>query len=331
MMPRLNRRTVAWSNPADLPGHSVSAQPGKLRVVYVAGSGHTGSTLLAMLLDAHPRIVSVGEISVKPKIRRRGNYDNQRCSCGSLIGECPFWVEIFDAVNRQGYEFGATCWSNDYRVEHPFVNKLLTQHSSHRPIRALQRWAARHLPVHRARMARIDRVNVAFIQAALQIARADVFVDASKGTARLYQLMGIPELDIRVVRLLRDARGYAASAKRRGRSIYDAAETWRKDQEVIAEVISSLPSERQFTLKYESLCSDLPGTLQRLHGFCGVEPMVTPPSIVSQEHHVLGNNMRVKGSIDIRLDETWRSRLTDEEQRSVMKIVGPLNAAFGYL
>ena len=44
-----------------------------IRVVYVAGSGHTGSTLLALLMDSHPEIACVGETSVKPKIRRRGD------------------------------------------------------------------------------------------------------------------------------------------------------------------------------------------------------------------------------------------------------------------
>jgi hypothetical protein len=284
-----------------------------------------------MLLDSHPRMVSVGEISVKPKIRRRGDYSDQRCSCAARIDQCPFWAQIFSAVTRQGLEFGATCWSNDYRSEHPLVHKLLSRLSSHRPVRALQRLADRYLPVHRARLARIDRINVAFVSAALQVAQADVFVDTSKDATRLYRLMQIAELDIKVVRLFRDARGYVASAKGRGKSIHDAAETWRKDQELIADVTSALPSDRQFALKYEDLCSDLPATLRRLHAFCEVEPTDPPSSLVSQEHHVLGNNMRAKGTINVRLDETWRSRLTDEEQESVLKVVGPMNAAFGYV
>ena len=89
------------------------AAGGKLRVVYVAGSGHTGSTLVAMLLDAHPRIVSVGEVAVKPKIRRRGDDGRQICSCGATLAECPFWQQLFQRVNDDGLDFGPGRWTND--------------------------------------------------------------------------------------------------------------------------------------------------------------------------------------------------------------------------
>ena len=45
---------------------------GRIPVVYVAGSGHTGSTLLALLLDSHPEICCVGETSIKPPIVQSG-------------------------------------------------------------------------------------------------------------------------------------------------------------------------------------------------------------------------------------------------------------------
>ncbi|HET9468064.1 MAG TPA: hypothetical protein VFO48_06630, partial [Vicinamibacterales bacterium] len=55
------------------------------RLVYLAGSGHTGSTLLALLMNAHPAVASVGEVAIKPKIRHKGNELRQKCSCGALI------------------------------------------------------------------------------------------------------------------------------------------------------------------------------------------------------------------------------------------------------
>ena len=303
----------------------------RLRVVYVAGSGHTGSTMLAMLLDSHPRIASVGEVAVKPAIRRRGDYADQRCSCGESIARCAFWQDVFQAVNRQGFQFSATDWSNDYRCDNPLLHKVLTRNSGYRAVRTFQRWAAAHLPVHRARMAHIHKVNVAFVRAVLEIARADVFVDTSKGATRLHHLMSVPELDISVVRLVRDARAYAASAKRRGKSVREAARTWRRDQLLITEVTSALPADRQFTVRYEDLCSNLRGTLRRVHEFCGVEPMTVSGELVSTEHHVLGNNMRQQGAIQVRLDETWRSQLGHIEQQEVMKIAGAMNQAFGYV
>ena len=61
---------------------STSATP--LRVVYLAGSGHTGSTLIAMFVDAHPRIVSVGETALKRKAQWQAKTDLP-CTCGALV------------------------------------------------------------------------------------------------------------------------------------------------------------------------------------------------------------------------------------------------------
>jgi hypothetical protein len=33
-----------------------------MRVIYIAGTSHSGSTLLDLMLNAHPEIISVGEV-----------------------------------------------------------------------------------------------------------------------------------------------------------------------------------------------------------------------------------------------------------------------------
>jgi hypothetical protein len=311
-----------------LTGSSAPVKP--LRVVYVAGSGHTGSTLLALLLDEHPQIVSVGETAVKPRIRRRGRAATQQCSCGATVSTCGFWKEIFARVQQSGYSMGPDRWINDYRSEHPLVHRLLTRESSFPAVAMAQRWLNAHLPVHAARMRQADATNVAFVRAALDIAHADVFCDTTKHTLRLARLLANPELDVRVIMLVRDARGYVSSAKRRGYRIEDAAWTWRRDQEVVARLTRDLPTDRCLLLKYEALCTDLEPTLRRLHAFCGVSQHPPVTSMRSDTHHVLGNSMRLHGRITVRLDESWRRQLSADEQQAVATIAGALNSRFGY-
>jgi hypothetical protein len=303
----------------------------KLRVVYVAGSGHTGSTLLAMLLNAHPQIVSVGETSIKPKIRRRGDGATQKCSCGALIVECAFWQDVFRRVNDAGIDFSAHRWNNDYRLAQPVMHRILSRDSGYKPIRFLQHWSADYLPVYRRHVHKTDRVNVEFIRAVLQTARADVFVDTSKHVLRLCRLMAQPQLDVNVITLVRDVRGYAASAKRRGLSIMDAAETWRKDQEMIADVTQHLDPDHKLRLRYEDLCVDPEKMLRQLYRFCRVDDIEPVTSLLSEDHHVIGNSMRFQGNIRPRLDETWRSRLAADEQQRVLGIAGRVNQEFGYV
>ena len=302
----------------------------RLRVVYVAGSGHTGSTLVALLLNAHPQIVSVGETAVKPKIRRKGHAAQQTCSCGATVATCSFWQRIFRSVQAQGYDLGPAHWTNDYRSEHPMVHRVLTRESANPAVRALQRWSERYLPLHAGRMRRADAVNIAFIRAALETKRADVFCDTTKHTLRLSRLLTLPELDVKVITLVRDVRGYAASAKRRGYAVEDAATTWRKDQEVIASITSALPADRTLLLKYEDLCADPETTLQHLYRFCGVQAVSPVTTTNSADHHVLGNSMRLQGRVQVRLDESWRTKLDQHEQRQIIGIAGAMNRTMGY-
>ena len=228
---------------------------GKLPVVYLAGSGHTGSTLLALFLDTHPRIVSVGETAFKRKLQgARGA--TLTCTCGAVYAECEFWQKIFRDVTDAGYEFSPSQWSNDFRYQGWLAHRLFSRYSARPPLRFAQRAAAALFPRHRARLERVRRVNVEFIRAALRNANAEVFFDTSKRAMRLDQLLQERELDVKIVRLVRDVRGYAWSAKRRGEAVQAAALTWRKDQENLERISWALPVERVMLLRYEDVCRD---------------------------------------------------------------------------
>lgn len=59
------------------------------RLVYITARGHSGSTLLEMMLGAHPACESLGEL--KALDRKRANA----CRCGApSVQECPFWNEV---------------------------------------------------------------------------------------------------------------------------------------------------------------------------------------------------------------------------------------------
>jgi hypothetical protein len=300
-----------------------------LRLVYLAGSGHTGSTLLALFMDAHPQIVSVGETSFKLKLQSAAGA-KLTCTCGSSYFDCEFWQQIFHSVRQGGYELNPSHWSNDFRYRNRLAHRLLTRYSARPSLRLFQQAAAAVLPWHRSRIERVRRVNVELVRAALEVARADVFFDTSKAAVRLKHLLEAPELDVKVVRLIRDVRGYAWSAKRRGGDVQDAASTWRKDLQSFDYITRNLSADRVMVLRYEDVCRDPRTWLRSLYAFCGVEAIDPPDFVVSRDHHVLGNSMRRSETIRIRLDESWRTSLTDDEQARVLAIAGRYHAKLGY-
>jgi hypothetical protein len=298
--------------------------------VYVVGSSHCGSTLLAMLADEHPEVASVGETAIKPRIRREGRAAMQPCSCGSTVQDCPFWQSIFYRVGNEGLHLDGTRWNNDYRFENRWLDAMMTRETSVALLLRLRRWVPRLVPAYRARVARIDRLNIALIRAVLTHRGATVFLDGTKLLTRLVHLLQIPELNVKVVRLVRDVRGFAASAKGRGLSTVEAAHIWHQDQRAIARVLRTLPNDSTLLMRYEDLCARPGETLQRLWDFCGVQPFAAPSSVQAHDHHILGNRMRMADTITIRLDDSWRTRLTPGEHQQVLTVAGTMNRAMGY-
>jgi hypothetical protein len=60
-------------------------------IVYIAGYGRSGSTLLARILGSHQNIFAVGELINFLKLV---DSENSICSCGDKIQCCAFWSDV---------------------------------------------------------------------------------------------------------------------------------------------------------------------------------------------------------------------------------------------
>src|ERR1700743_2959648 len=75
-------------------------------VIYIAGSGRSGSTLLERVLGEMPGAVNVGELI---DVFRRTAPLGERCGCGLPFTDCPFW----SGVGKRA--FGG--WQDDHVAE----------------------------------------------------------------------------------------------------------------------------------------------------------------------------------------------------------------------
>jgi hypothetical protein len=335
------------SNPA-----AHSRGPTAVRLAYVLAASHSGSTLLSMLLGAHPQIATIGEIKLSAKAM--GDLDQYRCSCGRLIRECDFWRKVKEGMAARGFDFDLARAGTDYRIsESPYVRRLLGPMHHGRLLEGFRDTALGLSGVWRRQLAETHRRNAALVSVICKIKEADVIVDSSKIGLRLKYLLRNPELDVKVIRLIRDGRGVALTymdpaafadardpARRAGglggnrekerMSIAAAACEWRRCMEEAENVLRGLPSSRQIEVRYEDYCKDPVATLSRLHRFLGVEPGRQPRDFRSVEQHVIGNGMRLDITSEVRLDERWREVLSEQELRTFDAIAGQTNRRYGY-
>lgn len=321
------------------------------RLAYILAASHSGSTLLAMLLGAQSGACSVGEL----KATSLGDADFYRCSCRERIRDCGFWKQVSVAMNSHGFSgFEITAAQTSFcETQAPFAGRLLAPLYRGATLEWLRDMALLASPEWRARRFNIKARNLALIQSLAEVTRSRLIIDSSKVALRLKYLLRIPELEVRVIRMIRDGRAvslaytdewnYADSIDpamrdggtgnqscRKPRPMSDAAREWKRSNESADLLCSHLPDEQWTEVRYEELCADPEGTIKRLATFLDLDPEHVTLDFRSREHHVIGNGMRLDGSSDIRLDNRWESELSEYELRVFDKVAGQLNRSYGY-
>ncbi len=76
----------------------IKKQKNKIPILYIIGSGHSGSTLLDMLLGGHSKIVGVGEFRMFSNQKQK--LENQICTCGKKILDCSFWKKVSQTIEE---------------------------------------------------------------------------------------------------------------------------------------------------------------------------------------------------------------------------------------
>ena len=322
------------------------------QVAYILAASHSGSTLLSILLGCHPQVVTVGEIKFSPKAM--GDLVRYRCSCGVLIRACRFWQEVKNGMAARGYDFDLACAGTDYRIsDSRYAQRLLGPMHRGRFLEKLRDAALRLSPAWQRQLPEIHRRNAALVSVVREITQADVVVDSSKVALRLKYLLRNPELDVKVIRLVRDGRavaltymdpagfadarnptcrggGLGDSREKERLTMTEAARRWRRCMQETESILRCMPPSQWIEVRYEDYCKDPDATLSRLHRFLGVEPHRLPGEFRSIEQHVIGNGMRLDTTSEVRLDERWREVLTEQDLRTFDDIAGATNRRYGY-
>ena len=86
-------RTARTRGPIDR-----SAVAENINVIFIAGAGRSGSTLLGRVLGMAHDAKNFNEL--RP-IWKKGFLDNQKCSCGARFSECVFWKPVYDEISNR--------------------------------------------------------------------------------------------------------------------------------------------------------------------------------------------------------------------------------------
>lgn len=283
-------------------------------VLYIAGSGRSGSTLLERMIGAIPGYVNVGELV---DLVTRALPGDELCGCGATFSRCAFWQAV------GGESFGG--WES---AEVRELGRLQSIYARQRriPLLALSRPSAQ--------LRRYQDLYARLYSAISRIAGGSVVVDASKRPAQALALAS-GHIDLRVCHLTRDVRGVAWSMSRRSairphrmsgedvmfhRGMASAAAGWTLCQLEVDAIRLRLASVGK--MRYETLMvaprdtvANILRTLEFPYAEDGLAHIGTGSVTLSTSHGISGNPSRFReGVMDLRLDDEWRASMSKRAQ-----------------
>lgn len=319
-----------------MPSHSCTKvhtdPPPTTRVLYLAGWGRSGSTLAEGMLGQVPGIIGVGEIKF---LWERGLLQNRRCSCGTPLRSCEFWVEVLHEA------FGRIPDDDELRELDGASRRYRTRHLPGLLLRPTRPPAAGQLRWYYNALAELYR-------AVAKVSGAQVVVDSSKFPSYLTALLQAPALDVRVAHIVRDPRAVAYSWQRHKKdpdapngelmprmhpartALYWSA--WNLATERIAR-LAALPYLR---FRYEDLIAEPDRTLRAITELSGVPAATVPVGargelFVQGTHQVSGNPVRFRsGPVRLRLDDEWTTGMAPRHRRLTGAVTVPLRRRYGY-
>jgi len=162
-----------------------------IKVVYITGNGHSGSTLLDMILGSNEGYFSTGELT----FITRNTIMKEYCSCQKVISECEVWPKVFEL------------WEAEREISYSRYHEMHWQFERNkRTFQALINyiWPSSIFKQY-------CRATLKLFQAIQKVTGCSVIIDSSKSPQRIAVLSKI--VDLEVIHICRNFTGVLNSSK----------------------------------------------------------------------------------------------------------------------
>lgn len=264
-----------------------------INIIYISGGGHSGSTLLGLLIGSAKDVFNAGEVKFIDKLKTVDDKNIEAmgdlCSCGAPANECTFWKSVEMEIEGK---------------------KVFYQPLSFRKL------VARYFNAKKAK--KISTDDVAIFRTVLKIVKKNdpqinSLIDASKSLDRLMYLYQCKELYIKNIFIIKDGRSFINSYHKIYKKGYFR---W-----FFLWVLVNYSTLRFFKknkiqyygLSYESLCKETTQKINELNQFLKINiPINYIEEVRSKETHIRAGNWmknKIKSFDGIHYDEKWRTEM----------------------
>jgi hypothetical protein len=292
------------------------------KVLYIAGWGRSGTTIVDNVLNSYDSVFSTGELFY---LWQRGIVHGRKCGCGKLFRVCSVWRDILGTAfgdNPPDPARVITLQQRAIRVRHTpsLVNNPLTED------------AEEYLKIY-----------TRLYHAIAEVTGARMIVDSSKvpsGAALLTRMAGVEPY---LLHMVRDPRAVTHSWM----GAAPAPETRRTNQPITSTVhwlVRNAMTERlarafprhYLRLRYEDFAVEPRAAIERVLDFTGLPrsggPFIEDATVLLRPNHTIaGNPARFRnGEIAVRPDNRWRREQHLGPRLTTTALSLPLLHHYGY-
>ncbi len=331
---------------------SIDASRSLTPMIYIAGGGRSGSTLLDRILTTSPGIVSVGELRY---IWTASMRHDEKCGCGDPFSECDFWASVVSLAGiaaSDGDVMARALPMVERRRLFPLdlVREVLRRRAAvgrvtdvHYPGAADQVSGKNHLAIRDRYDSGLRRLT----DAVMAKTGCRALVNSSKSPTHAVALARALGRPFHVVHLVRDSRAVAFSWSKTvrdpGKARLDAvmprygtsrvAQQWSLEN-LMCESLRAIATSYQ-QLRYEDLVRhprDVAVRVLRQAGLGRSDVAIRGGAVsFGIDHTVHGNPIRfLLGEHPIREDRKWVDQMAGADAAFVTAATWPLLLRYGY-
>lgn len=279
------------------------AEMSRFPLIYIAGSSHSGSTLLDLVLGSHSRIESLGEAKKIPEVLRAvktGKLPAPLCSCRTTIAECPFWKTVFP-------------WDNAGPLEREIVSLDSTGE------------------IEIARRALTFRRRTVLVDSSKILGRLDFLAKNTDFAVHCLHLTRDPRAVAYSAARKSQTQGVKASSNKRVALLLRRSQEWSSLNKKIRRRHKINPQVSYMHLRYEDFVHDPENTLISVLEMVNLEFEAAQMAFRKFTHHnIEGNRLRLQNNSEIHFDSTYLEKLSAFEWMMCSLLLMPSLGQFGY-
>lgn len=260
-------------------------------ILYLLGSGRSGTTLIATVLNSTKQIKTLGELHQFYSY----TYNDKLCSCGETISSCEYWGETLKKMNIENEKLKEIETKQNYEEKHKFIPFILLGKKPSNLYQLSQRTQFEFVENHNKKW----------------------LLDSSKYISRFLLLKKTTPFNLKGIYVVRDVRGVIHSFEKK-------VQTPKKPFSTILYYILTNAfgqlicwvNKDVIKLKYEDFIENTPLEIQRIYKCLLNENynIEYPTDSFKIEHLIGGNRLKKNKAIKINKDFEWKNKISRSNQ-----------------